>query len=96
MSDRMVWALCLSVLAALCLISAIFGLFEGQVNAVLDVPAGWAKSGSNPILGFFGSIVLILAIAFWAPTASVSPGVFLGLAILLAVAAVYLYFTDKR
>ena len=92
----MVCALCASVFAVLFLIVALFKLFEGTVNDIMDLPAKWGINPPNPVLGAIGAFVWVLALIFWAPTATVPPWVFLGLAVLLATVAVGLCITDRR
>lgn len=97
LSDKMVTALCLLGLASLCIITAIFGLFEDYIDRVLlDGPYHWTENGSNPVLWFIGVIVVLITLAFWLANAVLSPRVFVGLAIVFGLAAAYLYILDKR
>ncbi len=93
MSDRAACALCLAVLAMLALAVGAMGVFEDQIDQFL---IGWAKSGANPVQSFLGAIIWVLALIGLGPTIFVPPQVFLGLAVLLTVAAAYFYITHAR
>lgn len=93
MSDRAAYALCFAVLAMLALAVGEIGVFEDQIDQFL---IGWAKSGANPVQSFVGAIIWVLALIGWGLTIFVPPQVFLGLAVLLTVAAAYFYITRSR
>ena len=93
LSDRAVYALSLAVLAAVATVVALVGIFEEPINMVV---IGGLKHASNPVLEFFGVVIWILAVICSAPTIFISPWIFLGIAVLLAIMAYRCYVTRPR